>query len=54
MRHLTSAATFRLRSRSVEAVGFAVLLVGLFLVWQPLGWIVLGVAAITYAQLMRR
>ena len=53
-KRLASTETFRTRARAVEAVGFVILLVGLFHVWQPLGWLVLGAALVAYAQLVRR
>jgi len=35
----------------VEAAGFAIIFAGLFVGWQ---WIILGLAAAGYAQVMRR
>jgi len=51
---LSGSSTFRGRARIVEGCGIAFLLVGLFLIWPPLGWLALGAGVVTYAQLMRR
>ena len=54
LRRLTATTTFRPRVRVIEAVGFGILLVGLYLLWRPLPFIVLGAAVVAYAQIMRR
>ena len=42
---------FRTKVRAIEAVGFGILLVGLFHIWVPLGLLVAGVATMAYALL---
>lgn len=39
------------RPRMVEAAGFGIIGVGLFFGWQ---WVIIGLAAVGYAQVMRR
>ena len=52
-RRVFGSLTFRTKVRGIEAAGFGILLVGLYLVWAPLGFIALGVVTIIIAQLIR-
>ena len=47
------SSTLRTRARTVEAVGFGILIVALMLVWLPLGLFLVGGAIFTWAQFMR-